>query len=287
MPASTHISQRTRFPSIHGTSAIRYVLPFLALGLLGMVTPMPSSGSTISFTSTETTNPGIFNPTTTTGLTWSSTIDPFDPSGFSYDTSVTYPALPQGSRMRFYKSGNLYGPYGSESDEWGDLAWEAGDTSYDYLPLLVNSNGGSIYITGSQVTSVVYETPDTYFDTLITYGALESGTRLWIYTTDSTSMNGTWASSDNWSSPEDKGGYAEITLTGATTGDRVAVISDTVVTSVVNAGVSAVPEPSTYALLASGLCAAAVAAGRRRVRNSAQHKPASETATLLGDMAAR
>ena len=31
MPASTHISQLTRFPSVHGTSAIRYVLPFLAL----------------------------------------------------------------------------------------------------------------------------------------------------------------------------------------------------------------------------------------------------------------
>ena len=52
-------------------------------------------------------------------------------------------------------------------------------------------------------------------------------------------------------------------------------------------GFQLVPEPSTYALLASGLCAAAVAAGRRRVRNSPQHKPASETATLLGDMAAR
>lgn len=38
--------------------------------------------------------------------------------------------------------------------------------------------------------------------------------------------------------------------------------------------VQLVPEPSTYAFLASGLCAAAVAAGRRRVRNSPQRPTA-------------
>ena len=50
--------------------------------------------------------------------------------------------------------------------------------------------------------------------------------------------------------------------------------------------VTAVPEPGTYALLASGLCAAAVAASRRRSRSSAQRQPAPGTASLSGDMAA-
>ena len=50
--------------------------------------------------------------------------------------------------------------------------------------------------------------------------------------------------------------------------------------------VQLVPEPGTYALLASGLCAAAVAASRRRSRSSAQRQPAPGTASLSGDMAA-
>lgn len=47
--------------------------------------------------------------------------------------------------------------------------------------------------------------------------------------------------------------------------------------------VTAVPEPSTYAVLASGLTVAAIAANRRRVRNSAQRKTALEPTSLKAE----
>jgi len=218
----------------------------------------------VSYVTTVTSNPVYSSQTGTFAVTYTSTsrIDPN--GGTEYETTATYGSLSSGTLLRFYTANtfHVYGPYGSMASEWSLPSDQGG---YSGISLLQNSSGGSVrLISYTPITAVNYEgtamvqtgTTDEYSH-VITYGALDAGSSLLLYTANSFHVYGPYGTSDSWGLPVDHGGYASLSLSSPTSGGNVTVYTYTPLNSI-----SAVPEPSTGALLLIGM--SALAALRRR-----------------------
>jgi len=166
----------------------------------------------------------------------------------NWETTANYGPLNGGTVLRFHTASpyHVYGPY-SSSDSWSTPE-DFG--SYSGLTLSGYTGGGRVTVSSAhQVTAVDYEGMAPVlmgYETEISYGPLDAGTELRIFTSSSSNVYGPYGAL-YWSGPSDQGTHASLFLYGYTPGGKVRVYSIDPVLSVV-----AIPEPSLPALVGLG-----------------------------------
>jgi hypothetical protein len=173
-----------------------------------------------------------------------------------WETTANYGPLYGGTVLRFHTAspGTVNGPY-SYFDTWNPPSSDSWSFPEDYgsyagLTLSRPTVGGRVTVLSMQpVTAVDYEGIASVlmgYVTEISYGPLDAGTELRIYTSSASNVNGPYGAL-YWSGPLDQGTHASMFLHGFTSGGTVMVTSMDPVLSVV-----AVPEPSLLVLVGLG-----------------------------------